>query len=410
MTSSDSQTQEIREIPSGATDADHSVGVYVHIPFCERVCPYCDFAVVAARQIDPRVEERYVDALLRELETRRHAFAGRQLATVYFGGGTPSLFSPDSLGRIVAAARAAFASEAEPGEVTLEMNPSTTERARLAAFRSVGINRLSMGIQSFDDTTLKKLGRAHKAHESHAMIEAARSAGFENLSLDLILACPGQTFASFERDLDAALAHSPEHLSVYELTIESGTPFALANERGQLDRPDEDLASEMLEHTVLSGAAAGVERYEVSNFAKPGFESVHNRRYWERSPVLGLGMGAWSAEVRGGDMPYGGRLMNPRDLLSYLAAIEEGESDFRVIDCLNEEQARGEAVFLGLRTRKGLNARAFETEFGSPPRTFYAEQIERLMAQGLMTETNDGGLCLTDRGVLLSDTVFTDFV
>lgn len=393
-----------------AGQAERTVGVYVHVPFCERVCPYCDFAVVAAREIEPAVEERYVHALLRELDERKHDFAGHGLSTVYFGGGTPSLLSPNSLRLVLEAVQAAFPGEVLTREVTLEMNPSTTERERLAAFRELGINRLSVGIQSFDDSVLKGLGRAHKAPESHAMLAAARDAGFDNLSLDLILACPGQTFPDFERDLETALEFSPEHLSVYELTIESGTPFALANERGQLARPDEDLASRMLEYVAVRSASAGFERYEVSNYARPGFESAHNRRYWARKPVLGLGMGAWSAEVPGGEMPHGGRLMNPRDLETYLNAVERAGTDFRTVDRLSEAQARSEAIFLGLRTPNGVCAKAFETEFGNPPRSFYSEQITRLREIGLLAETTEGDLRLTDRGVLLSDTVFADFV
>jgi len=387
-----------------------SVGLYIHVPFCERVCPYCDFAVVAARTLELPVEERYVSALIRELEVRKLDFGERRLDTLYFGGGTPSLLRPASLARLLAAARVSFPTASDELEVTLEMNPSTTERERLPAFRDAGINRLSMGIQSFDDATLKKLGRAHKATESHVSLSAAREAGFNNVSLDLILACPGQSFAAFEHDLETALDFHPEHLSVYELTIETGTPFALANERGQLERASEDLAAQMLERLAVRCASAGLERYEVSNYARAGFASQHNARYWARSPVLGLGMGAWSSEGRGADMPFGGRRMNPNRLEDYLRGIENEERDFRHVDRLSEAEARGEAVFLGLRTSPGLSASAFETEFGGTPRSFYPEQIDRLVAAELLAETRAGDLRLTDRGVLLSDTVFADFV
>jgi len=366
--------------------------------------------VVAARTLEPAVEERYVAALLVELDSRGTDFPGRSLATVYFGGGTPSLLQPRSLARLLDAARAAFSGTETEIEVTLEVNPSTTERERLPAFRELGINRLSMGVQSFDDTTLKKLGRAHKASESRQSLRAARTAGFENLSLDLILACPGQSFASFERDLESALEFEPEHLSVYELTIERGTPFALADERGQLARPSEDLAAQMLEHLASRGAAAGLERYEISNAARPGFESAHNSRYWARLPVLGLGVGAWSSEAQSDEMPFGGRRMNSRDLAAYLEGVEGGDTAVAEIDRLSESAARGEAMFLGLRRTAGLSCAAFETEFGAPPRKFYSRQIDRLMAAGLLAETPCGDLRLTERGVLLSDTVFADFV
>lgn len=404
------------------TPTDTTVGVYFHIPFCERICPYCDFAVVAARTLDPAVEDRYVAALLTELEARTADFSQRQLATVYFGGGTPSLLRPESLARLLAAARAAFPASnpesaestksAEGGEIeiTLEVNPSTLERSRLPAFRELGINRISLGIQSFDDTTLKKLGRAHKASESWESLRAARAAGFENLSLDLILACPGQSLAAFQRDLESALDFGPEHLSVYELTIESGTPFALANERGQLARPGDDLATQMLELLVERCRAAGLSRYEISNYARPGFESAHNSRYWARRAVLGTGMGAWSSELPHSELPFGGRRMNPRSLGPYLDSIEGGDRSAVEIDRLSEAQARGEAMFLGLRRASGLAAAAFETEFGGVPRKFYSQQIDRLMHSSLIAENATGDLSLTERGMLLSDTVFANFV
>ena len=401
--------------------ADPTVGLYIHIPFCERICPYCDFAVVAARTLDPAVEDRYVAALLQELEARTPDFPNHQLATVYFGGGTPSLLQPESLARLLEAARTAFPTNPatnEAIEITLETNPSTVERDRLPSFRDLGINRLSLGIQSFDDTTLKKLGRAHKASEARETLHAARAAGFENLSLDLILACPGQSIAAFKSDLETALEYTPEHLSVYELTIESGTPFALANERGQLARPGDDVAAEMLELLAERCAAAGLDRYEISNYARPGFQSAHNSRYWARKPVLGIGMGAWSNEPRSGEFPFGGRRMNPRKLGPYLAGIEgealeaaKGQEPSAIeFDRLTEPEARGEAMFLGLRCTAGLAAAPFETEFGSPPRKFYSQQIDRLMAEGLIAENTSGDLCLTERGMLLSDTVYANFV
>jgi len=388
----------------------HGIGLYVHIPFCERVCPYCDFAVVPARKLRPDDEQRYVDALVRELRTRSAEAKGQPLETVYFGGGTPSLFSPESIARLLDAVRAHFVPAQAGIEITLEVNPSTTERSRLRAFRECGVNRLSIGVQSFDDATLKRLGRAHKAGEGHATLRAARAAGFDNLSLDLIVACPGQIFETFARDLETALDFGPEHLSSYELTIEQGTPFALAEARGQLARPDEGLASRMLEFLAVRCEAAGLQRYEVSNYARSGYRSAHNSRYWRRAPVIGIGMGAWSYARSGNGLPHGGRRMNPRDLGAYFACVESGDPSGVEVDRLSADQARAEAVFLSLRCREGLDAAAFETEFGVVPRGFYASQIDRLLGQGLLCETQSGDLRLTEQGVLLSDTVFADFV
>ncbi len=386
------------------------VGLYVHVPFCERICPYCDFAVVAAGHLEPAVEARYADALVREIEARAAAFEGAALETVYFGGGTPALFRADTLRRILEAAIGAFDAKEPPAEITLEANPSTVELERLPAFRALGIDRLSLGVQSFDDRVLKRLGRAHKAALARETLAAAREAGIENLSLDLILACPGQTFDDFAADLEEALAVQPEHLSIYELTIEEGTPFALAAARDQLALADEDAAAGMLEHVAERCRAAGFERYEISNYARRGFASRHNQRYWAREPVLGVGMGAWSYEAPGDRHPYGARRMNPRELEAYFASVEAGDDAGVEIESLSLEQARGEAVFLALRRSRGLDARAFEREFGGPPREFHGAAIDRLMAASLLTETASGDLRLSERGLLLSDTVFADFV
>lgn len=387
-----------------------TVGVYVHVPFCTRVCPYCDFAVVGVRALAPGVEDRYVDGLLRELERRRPAFAGRRLASLYLGGGTPSLCRPESIGRIVRAVGAAFP-RAETVETTLEVNPSTLERKRLPAFRKAGVNRVSLGVQSFDDRVLKRLGRAHRAGEARRSLRACRDAGFAALSLDLILAAPGQTLAQLGRDLAEALDFGPEHLSAYELTIEAGTPFATAAERGQLGLPGEEEAVAMLERLAARTEAAGYERYEISNYARPGFESIHNRRYWQRLPVLGLGAGAFSTDPPGDKTPFGVRRSNLRSPWAYLARVEAGESaEAGPAEVLDAATARAEAMFLSLRTRRGVDAAAFAAEFGGPPRAFFEAEIEELLAQSLLREGAGGDLRLTHRGRLLSDSVFAHFV
>jgi oxygen-independent coproporphyrinogen-3 oxidase len=389
-----------------------SVGVYVHVPFCERVCPYCDFAVVGVRELTAAVEDRYVDALLRELELRRPAFAGRELASLYLGGGTPSLCRPESLSRIVRAARGAFRVRGRV-EVTLEVNPSTVERERLPAFRDAGVNRLSLGIQSFDDATLKRLGRAHRAEAARLTLQAARAAGFEALSCDLIFAAPGQTLAQLEADLDELLAFAPEHVSVYELSVEPGTPFATAAERGQLACAGEDEALAMFDAIEARLEAAAYVHYELSAYARPGFEAVHNQRYWRRQPVLGLGVGAFSSDPPGGEgaAPFGLRRANLRSLAAYLARVEASETpETEPAELLSPATARAEAMFLSLRTRSGLEAAAFEQEFGRPPRGFYRDEISSLVAQALLAEDVTGGLRLTRLGRRLSDTVFAQFV
>jgi oxygen-independent coproporphyrinogen-3 oxidase len=382
------------------------LGVYLHVPFCERLCPYCDFPVVATRSLGRGEEERYVAALRSELDARRADFADRSLATIYLGGGTPSLLTPQSVRELLDAVRGSF--PGEPAEVTLEINPSTLERERLPAFRAAGVDRVSVGIQSFDDTTLRRLGRAHRASEGERTLVACRAAGFARLSLDLIAAAPGQDLAAFERELAAAIAVAPDHISVYELTLEPGTAFARAAERGRLAVADEDTAARMLERAEEQLEAAGYRRYEISSYARPGREAVHNQRYWQRRPVLGLGMGAVSNDPPSAGRPHGARRTNPRALDAYLAVVA---GDRRPdVEELDPRAARGEAMFLALRTAAGLDADRFAVEFGAPPRAFFGDAITALRAQGLLEEDDTGRLWLTPRGRMLSDSVFTHFV
>ena len=441
-----------------------SVGVYVHIPFCERVCPYCDFAVVAAPDLSAAHETRYVDALLRELASRSSAYqdpsaldrepaaperdpnavnrdpggvnrgptalerepnrARRdsaaidrspdaracRLASIYLGGGTPSLLTPVTLARIIEAIRAAFPSD-DPVEITLEVNPSTLERTRLPDFRAIGVNRVSVGVQSFDDAVLKRLGRAHRVDEAHQTLAACRAAGFPAISLDLIFAAPGQRLASLEADLERALEFGPDHISTYELTIESGTPFALAASRGQLPLPDEEEAIAMLETLEARLRAGGFVRYEISNYARPGFQAVHNRRYWERQPVLGLGVGAFSTLPPSAGAPFGARRSNVRDVRTYLDRIAQQRPPAAgPTEVFDADTARGEAAFLALRGSRGLLAAEFEAEFGQPPRAFFAPAIDRLLEANLLDEAEGGDLRLSARGRLLADSVFAQFV
>jgi len=425
------------------------LGVYVHVPFCERVCPYCDFAVVAAGRgpLGAAQEQRYLAALLRELQGRRGACAGRSLATIYLGGGTPSLLRPETLARIIAALRAAF--PGEPGEITLELNPGTLECGRLPGFRAAGVSRLSIGVQSFDAAVLRRLGRAHPAADCHRTLRAARAAGFRHLSLDLIFGAPGQTLADVLRDAEAALAHGPEHISTYALTVEPGTPLARAVAEGRVLLPGDDACAEMMFALARRLEAAGLRRYELSSFARPGCESRHNRRYWRRQPVLGLGPGAHSSEQPGPGAPYGARSANERSLSAWLTRIESApasagsaagnESAAEAAAAGNESTgaveaasaagraaggalcppvrevpdgptARGEAVFLALRQREGLAAADFAAEFGAPPRRWFAAAVDELVSGGLLAESPGGDLRLTPRAWPLADGVFAHFV
>lgn len=407
---------------------DGRVGVYLHLPFCERICPYCDFAVVAAPTLPPAREERYAEALLTELAARKADFGGRGLASIYFGGGTPALFRPETIARLVAAVRAGFPSDgatpqgagagalheskAAALEITLELNPSTVELERLPGFRAAGINRLSIGIQSFDDVQLKRLGRAHRAEVARETLRAARAASFDNLSVDLIFAGPGQSRADLDRDLEEVVQWSPEHVSTYELTYEPETPFGRALAAGKLTACDEDVAAEMIEGVEDRLSKAGFERYEISSYAKPGRRAQHNARYWQRQAVLGLGLGAHSTEVRCLEHPHGARRANPRTLEDWQGQVAADAAGVGEIEPLPAATARGEAVFLGLRQREGFSAGSFAAEFGGGPRAFFSTEIDRALAAGWLVEgdPSEGDLRLTAEGRLVADSVAALFV
>ena len=260
------------------------LSLYVHIPWCLKKCPYCDFNSHEARGAAP--EQRYVDALLADLEAALPLVWGRRVHSVFIGGGTPSLFAPEAIDRLIGGIRARL--PLEPGvEITMEANPGTFERERFKAFRGAGVTRLSIGVQSFDDTMLARIGRVHDAAQARAAVAEAREA-FDTFNIDLMYALPGQTVAHLAGELDTALAFAPPHLSIYHLTVEPNTVFALQPPV----LPDDDAGSDMLDLITERTAAVGLQRYEVSAFARPGHRCVHNLNYWEFGDYLGIGAGA----------------------------------------------------------------------------------------------------------------------
>ncbi len=394
--------------------------LYVHIPWCVSRCPYCDFNTFAARTWP---EQSYADGLLRELETHlaQPRFAEAQVATLYFGGGTPSLFAPTTIGRLIAGV-AALAPLAADAEITLEANPGGVDAARLAGFRDAGVNRLSVGVQSFDDSRLKWLGRAHDADAARSTLVAARQAGFDNFSLDLIHAVPGQTRSDLLADLDEALAFEPTHISAYSLTFEPGTPLTRELAAGRVKRADEEVEAELFETVRDHLAACGYPAYEISNHARPGFASRHNLAYWQGAAYLGLGAGAWSFTPRWGTGP--GPLGGPpadgaswgqrwRDLLDPRAWLESVAAHGHAIDApeveeLTRAQAMGETCWLGLRQTRGLERAIFVDRFGEEPTAVYPV-LDDLLETGLL-ETTATGWALTRRGLLVADAVFARFL
>jgi oxygen-independent coproporphyrinogen-3 oxidase len=371
-------------------------GIYVHCLFCVRRCPYCDFNVAIYRE--DRVAP-FLDALRREMA--RYAalpWAGRVPATsLFLGGGTPSLLPPDGVGALIAAARRGLGLT-EGAEVTLEANPEGLDRARLAAFRAAGITRLSLGVQSLDDGLLARLGRTHTADDARRAVAAARAAGFDDVSVDLLYGCPGQDPGTWTRTLDEALAWRPEHLSAYALTLEAGTPFG---RRPPAGLPGDDLQVGQFERLLERTAAAGLERYEISNYARPGFRSRHNLLYWRRREYVGLGPGAHGAV---GAVRYA----NVRAHTRHRAACVAERLPLDWWERLGPRQVEGERIVLGLRLAEGVPRAWIEAHLGGEPGR-PERVLGRFRAAGLIDE-RAGRVRLTTRGVLLSDSVFADLV
>jgi oxygen-independent coproporphyrinogen-3 oxidase len=377
--------------------------LYVHVPYCRRVCPYCDFNVHAAAEPPERA---YVAGVLAELATHaaRAPWEGRRLRSIYVGGGTPSLFSPAAIAELLDAIVGRFG--LTPGaEVTLEANPGTVSPATLAGYRAAGVNRLSLGAQSFAAAHLHTLGRDHGPDETSAAMAAARAAGFGNVSLDLIFGVPGQDLASWEGDLTAAIALAPEHVSAYALTYEPGTPFFAARGSGRLTPADDDLEADMAERTLVLLPAAGYARYEISSYARPGFASRHNASYWNGSEYLGLGAGAHSFARTPAP---GRRWVNERVPARYLEAVAANGSAVGSEERLSEAQARGEFCLTGLRQTVGVDVEAFRQRFGEDLRAAFPH-IDRLVADGLL-ELGSAHLRLTPDGFRHADSVAATFV
>jgi oxygen-independent coproporphyrinogen III oxidase len=401
-------------------------GVYVHFPFCASRCPYCDFATEARTALP---HEAYAEAVLAEIDSRAPDYAGRTLRSIYFGGGTPGLWRVDCVAAAVAAVRAVFAphGSSEAIEVTIEVNPGDAAAAHLEALRAGGVNRLSLGVQSLDDDELRLLGRRHGRAEALAAFRLARAAGFENLACDLIFGLPGQPLERFRGSLDELCDLGPEHVSVYNLTVEEGTPFAAQVGAGRLRLPDGGVQVDMYELARERLAGAGLRHYEVSNFARPGREAVHNGLYWRGAEYLGVGAAAHSLRLVSGPGSAAGsgvdatsglgaaagrvaeRRANPRDPDAYMAAARARSLRPAAVECLGPEARRREALWLGLRVLDGISRPRFAALYGIDPVESAAAACADLMAQGLLV-VEPARLRLTHRGLLFADEVGMRFL
>ncbi|HXM18004.1 MAG TPA: radical SAM family heme chaperone HemW [Candidatus Tumulicola sp.] len=376
--------------------SDKGAGCYVHLPFCDRICPYCDFAVVEFKA--ERVL-RYLNALHAELERADIPPGGVQ--TIYLGGGTPSALSAEQINTLLAALFQRFGLAPGSIECTLEANPSRNS-VDLSAYREAGITRLSVGVQSFEDQELHRLGRTHSAAEAERYIKEARRAGHDNIGLDLIAGVPGQSADNFRRTLRRALSCEPGHVSVYALTIEQGTPYATWFQKDSKAFPDDDAMAEQLENAHDLLTAAGLEHYELSNFAKPGFECAHNIGYWRQRDCLALGMSACGYRD-------GARTRNARSYEAYCAAIEAGQSATEDTETLAWPERVGEAAMLALRTAEGIVDQDFRDRFGVDPPLIFAAARKKCCEAGLL-EVDGSGARLTPRGRLLANSVCTEFL
>jgi oxygen-independent coproporphyrinogen-3 oxidase len=374
---------------------DEAAGVYIHIPFCDRICPYCDFAVVRTRE---SAIDRYCAALHAEIE---RATGPTSVSTIYFGGGTPSAVGPDRIAALTKLLFEKFAIAPDAIECTLEANPSRGQDD-IRRWREAGVNRLSVGVQSFDDAELHRLGRDHSSADAAEFLRAARSAGFENISLDLIAGSPGQSIEGFRDSLRSAIATGVEHVSVYGLTIEAATPYATWFAREPQAFPDDDLVAGLLEEADTQLTHAGFMHYEISNFAHAGFESAHNRGYWRQADCAAFGMSA--AGYRDGV-----RSVNYRGFDAYCVAIEAHRSPVAEEERLDFGRRVGEAAMLALRTSDGIIYDEFQRRFGVNARVIFSAARKKCSAAGLLEE-NAAGTRLSSRGRLLANSVCAEFL
>jgi oxygen-independent coproporphyrinogen-3 oxidase len=385
---------------------ENPFSLYIHIPYCISKCPYCDFNSHVVPVIP---EKQYTDTLQRELEyySSLNEWLNRPVQSIFFGGGTPSTFMSTSIGQVLDRVAALF--PIEPNcEITLEANPGTVDQENFAGYRTAGINRISVGVQSFQPRLLKFLGRAHSATDARKSLDVVRAAGFENFSFDLIYANPGQSLAELEADLNAALEFQSPHLSAYNLTFEEGTPFHHEYRAGKLSSLSEDEEIAMAELIENRLRCAGLERYEISNYAKPGWHSRHNVNYWRDGDYLGLGAGAHTYKKSSSNGAMGRRWSNEKNPGRYMDQI--GASNQAVVqrEEIDAAKSAGEFMFLGLRMIEGISQDSFRARFGRSPVDFFPPIQDWL--EGDLIEEKNGFLRLTHKGLMVANSIFVQLM
>ena len=363
-------------------------GIYIHIPFCKRKCKYCDFVSYAG-------QTEYIDKYLDALEREMRGYAGERADTVFIGGGTPSILSAQQLTRLTRTVFDTF-DIAKSYEFTVEVNPGTIDARKMDALLSGGVNRVSVGVQSFNDTELRAVGRIHTADEAYRAVEELSKAGFENISIDLMTALPDQTMDSLKNTLKTAVSLPITHISAYSLIIEDGTPLAAEYDAGLLKLPSEDEDREMYSHAINYLAENGFNQYEISNFAKTGCECAHNVKYWTFEPYIGLGVAAHSFD--GGKRAY-----NTSDISEYISGAE------REVTALTNRDRMSEFIITGLRMNRGISALRFAELFDEKLEDIYGAQLTKFETMGLIKRDGDC-FSLTRRGTDISNSVLCEFV
>lgn len=374
------------------------LGLYIHIPFCVKKCEYCDFLSWNAEEEE---RQQYVAALLSEIESYREFAKGYRVSTIFIGGGTPSVLLPKQMEDILQKIYEIFELERR-AEITIEVNPGTVDEEKLQCYKENGVNRLSMGLQSVKDEKLRLLGRIHTYQEFVESYELARKAGFDNISIDLISSVPGQTLQEWKEELETAAAQNPEHISVYQLIIEEGTPFYEKYAEHPELLPDEETSREIYLWTGKFLKEAGYEQYEISNYAKPGKESRHNLKYWERGDYLGLGLGAAS-------MVRNIRMSNTKDMRTYLERCGKPKTMREDVQFLEEPRQMEEFMFLGLRKTRGVSKKEFKRIFGREMDMVYEKALHKCLENGMLLEHKDR-IFLSEEGTLLSNMVLSEFL
>ena len=403
----------LAQIKHNPPSYEQGIGLYVHIPFCQTKCSYCDFNTY--ERIEDQIPN-YVTALTNEIKAWSDLLSQPVVHTIFLGGGTPSYLPVDNIKHILSTIHSRY-KVYESAEITLECNPGDITLERASGWSDAKVNRVSMGVQSFNDGLLALLGRRHTAHEAKQAFHTLRKAGFNNQSLDLIYGLPHQSASQWSDTLNEAVALGPDHISLYSLQIEEGTPLAVDVKKERYPIPDDDLAAEMYEEAQRKLRANGFTQYEISNWAKPGMKSQHNIIYWLNEPYLGVGAGAHS-------WLEGQRFFNLKSPTRYVTAMDNNYKEvnqdpiatmqmpFGPVEQVDVTTAAidiGETMMMGMRLNAGVSHKRFEKRFGTPLDKIFPKELNRLVVLGLMEITKEG-IRLTDKGRLLGNEVFAEFI